>query len=128
DDGNDCTADHCAPIGGCSSSLEPDGAPCDDLDRCTLFDTCHAGVCTGPDVEVVAIKSAKFGAASMGSGNVSVDSDKGTAKFRSAAFMADDSVVTANKLGIAKQASLFDVATNKLGGPGAFRGSQSTAT
>jgi hypothetical protein len=42
--------------------------------------------------------------------------------------MADGSLVTANGVGLAKFASLDDVATNKRSGPGEVRGMQTTAT
>jgi hypothetical protein len=38
----------CDPATGqCSSPPKPDGASCDDGDRCTFGETCHAGVCEG---------------------------------------------------------------------------------
>ena len=126
-DGDDCTSDDCAPMGGCSNPVVADGSPCDDTNRCTLFDTCQAGVCTGPDVEVLALSKANFGADTVGSGNVSVSAENGAVKFSRGAFMADGSLVTANTLGLAANASLFDVITNKRKGPGIVRGSQSPA-
>src|SRR6185369_12897371 len=38
----------CDPLtGACSTPTQPDGAPCDDGDPCTLSDTCVDGACTG---------------------------------------------------------------------------------
>jgi hypothetical protein len=38
----------CEPATGlCSSPAKPDGAPCDDGNACTSFDTCQAGTCVG---------------------------------------------------------------------------------
>jgi Dictyostelium (slime mold) repeat len=48
DDGNDCTIDVCHPFLGCSSSLKPSGAHCDDTDACTTGDSCtDSGTCEG---------------------------------------------------------------------------------
>jgi uncharacterized repeat protein (TIGR01451 family) len=45
DDGNSCTDDACDSILGCVHTNKT--ADCDDLDACTLTDTCRAGVCVG---------------------------------------------------------------------------------
>lgn len=50
-DGNSCTADRCEE-GRCEYS-ELDHVPCDDLNGCTVFDTCFLGECIGenaPDI------------------------------------------------------------------------------
>ncbi len=44
DDGNPCTKDACLPEGGCNHAAK-EGA-CDDLDPCTIGDTCIDGLCT----------------------------------------------------------------------------------
>lgn len=46
DDGNECTADSCAPS-GCQHEVRVDGAPCDDQNACTSDDRCEAGRCKG---------------------------------------------------------------------------------
>ena len=43
DDGNPCTDDKCAPLGGCQHS--PHGGTCSDGDACTVGDVCAAAVC-----------------------------------------------------------------------------------
>jgi len=45
DDGNPCTDDSCNPLTGCVHT--PNSAPCDDLDACTMGDTCAGGRCVG---------------------------------------------------------------------------------
>ncbi|TMA37635.1 MAG: DNRLRE domain-containing protein [Deltaproteobacteria bacterium] len=45
DDGNPCTDDSCSPLTGCVHT--PNSAPCDDLDACTVGDTCAEGRCVG---------------------------------------------------------------------------------
>ena len=123
-DGNGCTADLCAPVGGCSNPLLPDGSPCDDGDRCSLFDACTGGACTTTDVQMVALQKANFGTLTVGSGHVAVNDLKGNVKFARSGFMTDGSLVTANKIVLAKLASLYDVETNTLKGPGGIRGMQ----
>ncbi len=125
-DGNGCTTDLCSPSTGCSNPVLPDGSPCDDGERCSLFDSCEAGTCTGADVQVVALKYARFGAETVGSGNIAVNDEKGLIKFSRAGFMADGSVVTANTLTLARNASVDNAYTNKRTGPGIVRGIQST--
>ncbi len=44
DDNNNCTVDDCSPI-GCTHGALATGAPCDDLDRCTLSSSCKDGGC-----------------------------------------------------------------------------------
>ena len=45
-DGNPCTDDLCDPVsGGCQA--QPNAAPCDDGQLCTLNDVCSGGACTG---------------------------------------------------------------------------------
>jgi hypothetical protein len=44
DDGNPCTIDACDPDAGCTT-IENDGATCEDGDLCTTGDVCQAGVC-----------------------------------------------------------------------------------
>ena len=43
-----CQRKVCVPPDGCTLIDDDDGAPCDDLDACTLGDTCLAGSCAGP--------------------------------------------------------------------------------
>jgi hypothetical protein len=43
-DGNPCTDDACDPLLGCAH--QPNGAPCDDANGCTVGDLCAGGVCT----------------------------------------------------------------------------------
>jgi len=45
DDGNPCTNDKCSPLSGCIHTVN--SAPCDDLDTCTIGDSCKDGVCAG---------------------------------------------------------------------------------
>jgi hypothetical protein len=45
DDGNPCTGDSCAPETGCL--FEPNDAPCDDMNICTVQDKCSLGQCIG---------------------------------------------------------------------------------
>jgi hypothetical protein len=127
-DGNSCTADLCAPIGGCSNPVLPDGAPCNDGEHCSLFDSCAAGACVGADVQMVALQKALFGTLTEGFGNVAVNGAKGMVKFSRAAHMADGSLVTANTVSLAKFASLDDVETNRRQGPGEVRGSVTPVT
>jgi len=127
-DGNPCTADACSPTAGCSNPVLPDGSPCDDGQRCTLFDSCTAGTCVGTDVQVVAIQNARFGTLTEGSGHLAVNDAKGFVKFSRAGFMADGSLVQANTISLSALASLDDVETNKRTGPGSVRGSQTPLT
>ena len=46
DDGNPCTDDVCSPATGACGSTN-NSAPCDDLNACTINDTCSGGACTG---------------------------------------------------------------------------------
>lgn len=46
DDHDQCTIDLCDPNSGCLH-MPGDGMPCDDMDLCTLSDTCIAGSCIG---------------------------------------------------------------------------------
>jgi hypothetical protein len=126
-DGNGCTADECSPIGGCSNPLLADGAPCDDGERCTLYDTCSAGTCTSSDVQMLALRNANFGTLTVGSGHIAVNDPKGFVKFSRSAFMTDGSLVTADKITLAKLASLDDIETNAFKGPGTYRGLQTPA-
>ena len=45
DDGDECTDDFCDAQGNCQH--EPNVAPCDDGDVCTINDACGAGLCAG---------------------------------------------------------------------------------
>ena len=45
DDDNACTAEACAPAGGCVSTAV--SADCDDQNPCTAADGCHGGTCGG---------------------------------------------------------------------------------
>ena len=127
-DGNSCTSDLCAPLGGCSNPNLPDGSACDDGERCTLFDSCAGGTCVGADVQMVALKSARFGTLAEGSGHIAVNDAKGIAKFARGGVMTDGSLVQANAISLAPHASLDDVETNKLVGKGEVRGSQASLT
>lgn len=54
EEGAMCASNGCASVGICQQGVcnefpVPDGVPCDDLDRCTLDETCQAGVCTAGD-------------------------------------------------------------------------------
>ncbi|MEZ4269694.1 MAG: hypothetical protein R3F39_25320 [Myxococcota bacterium] len=52
DDDNPCTLDVCHPEFGCVITSMPAGAPCDDVDVCTLGDRCDAeGQCVGTDAD-----------------------------------------------------------------------------
>jgi hypothetical protein len=44
-DGNPCTLDQCHAVTGCQYEPGNDGAPCEDLDGCTVNDVCAAGEC-----------------------------------------------------------------------------------
>ncbi len=50
-DNNPCTDDSCSPAAGCQ--FVPNAKPCDDLDVCTLGDTCTGGQCT-PGIQELA--------------------------------------------------------------------------
>ncbi|MEO6026085.1 MAG: hypothetical protein ABIR79_04390 [Candidatus Binatia bacterium] len=127
-DGNGCTSDVCAPIGGCSNPVVPDGSGCDDGERCTLSDACAGGTCIGADVQMIALQNARFGTLTVGSGNVAVNDAKGFVKFSRAALMVDGSLVTANSVTLSALASLDDVEANKRQGPGIVRGSLTPVT
>ncbi len=48
DDGDPCTTDTCDAVSGeCLYPSKSEGSPCEDLDPCTLADTCQAGLCVG---------------------------------------------------------------------------------
>jgi N-acetylneuraminic acid mutarotase len=47
DDGNSCTDDGCDPVSGSCVHVNNDANYCTDGDRCTLGESCHAGVCAG---------------------------------------------------------------------------------
>ena len=47
DDGDDCTAESCKPIGGCQSVPVAAANACDDGDHCTTGDSCAGGTCNG---------------------------------------------------------------------------------
>jgi hypothetical protein len=127
-DGNGCTADLCSPTDGCSNPALPDGSACDDGERCTLSDTCSGGTCTSGDVYMLAMQNARFGTLTEGSGHLAVNDLKGNVKFSRAGFMTDGSLVTANAIVLAKLASLDNVETNSLKGPGGIRGSQTAVS
>ena len=48
DDGNVCTTDWCDPDVGCVQSFNE--VPCDDLNACTIADSCDGGQCVAGDV------------------------------------------------------------------------------
>jgi Tol biopolymer transport system component len=52
DDGNPCTDDFCTPAGGIVHANKPDGAACNDGNRCTGNDQCSSGACVGTPVPV----------------------------------------------------------------------------
>ena len=127
-DGNACTSDVCAPVEGCSNPNVVDGSACDDGQRCTLFDSCAAGTCIGTDVQLVALRSARFGTSAQGAGHIAVNDAKGIAKFARNAFLADGSLVRSNAVSLAPNASLDDVETNRRVGKGEVRGSEAPLT
>ncbi len=47
DDGNECTADACDSVTGCSNTPVADQTGCDDGKFCTVDDVCVSGVCEG---------------------------------------------------------------------------------
>jgi YVTN family beta-propeller protein len=47
-DGNVCTTPGCDGTGGCDQThMLVTGVPCDDMNACTVGETCHAGSCSG---------------------------------------------------------------------------------
>lgn len=43
-----CLEAHCVR-GACVRTASPDGAACEDFDKCTVATTCHQGLCQGVD-------------------------------------------------------------------------------
>jgi hypothetical protein len=121
-DGNSCTADQCDPLGGCGNPVLADGSPCDDGNLCTIIDICQGGVCQGEDLAFIAQSSAKLSTHAFVDGHLAVNDPGGSAKLGSASVMAAGSVLTADRVGLGKAASVWDVETNLLRAPSATIG------
>ena len=116
-DNNGCTADPCDPLGGCSHPFEPEGAPCDDGNLCTVIDRCIGGVCEGEELEFVTRTSARLGGESVVDGQLIVNEPGGLAKLGPFAQMTATSPLTADFVTLGKSATIFDVSTNLLRKP-----------
>jgi hypothetical protein len=127
-DGNSCTSDLCAPLGGCSNPISRMGPDVTTASVARSSMRAAGGTCTGADVQMVALRSARFGTLAEGSGHIAVNDAKGIAKFARGGVMTDGSLVQANTVSLAPHASLDDVETNKRVGKGEVRGSEGPLT
>jgi hypothetical protein len=117
DDDIGCTADTCDAIGGCGHAPEPDGAPCDDGNLCTIIDKCVGGTCVGEEHEFVARDSARIGGESVIDGELLVNEPEGLGKLGPEAQMTAGSRFTADFLTLGRSAIVFDVSTNHFRAP-----------
>jgi hypothetical protein len=125
-DGNSCTADQCNPSGGCSNPDLADGSTCDDGNLCTIIDRCQGGVCQGEDLTFFARTSAKLSTAAFVDGHLAVNEPGGSAKLGSFSVMPAGSLLTADRVGLGKLASVWDIETNLLRAPAATIGGNVT--
>jgi hypothetical protein len=117
DDGNGCTANACDPTTGCSNPQEPDGAPCDDGNLCTIIDRCTGGVCVGEELEFLTRRIARIGGESVIDGTLIVNDPGGIGKLGPYGQMTTGSLFTADLLTLGRSASVFDLSTNLLRAP-----------
>src|SRR4029453_9402231 len=107
---------------GCSHPVLADGSTCGDGNLCTIIDRCQGGVCQGEDLTFFAQTSAKLSTDAFVEGHLAVNEPGGSAKLGSFSVMPAGSLLTADRVGLGKLASVWDIETNLLRAPAATIG------